>query len=584
MRSSSRLLPALALALGAVLAAPGAASALTPVSEMKDVPANHWAYAAIQNLVEKYQVMDGFPDKTFRGPRTLTRYELAAALQKVMAKVETMIGAATGQPVNLDPTLAPEDLRTIARLQREFRDELEALKSRVETVEQRTAALEKRAKVSGESRLEYRDYMGSDAIATAPLADLRARNRVDLDAALADDLAFHGNLVLDVYGAPSLGDAFATGRGASGAAFTDVYVGNAYAAYAPRDYAVYAGLVNPSAVLTLGSGLANGFTSNVWREATGGYGFVGTPGMTAGAAPALTRLGGTPDGAAWWLPGTDVALQALDPNATQGVFPRTNGTVAATGAAGPFRASLAYYQPGLAGRDASRLGALGYAASLPQPEAATGPSRMIAQVGGDFGPVRLNLAAKTPGSFLGGYGDFNKTLTASVDVGDDALGLNVQAVSRTAFTGQFAPTGASATLASSDLFGTGFGLGLGANVGSVLDTRLDASQAVYPAAAKSLLQGTAGIDYGSYGLYLKVPGFSILPSLTFAAQQTAGAGFGTTVASGFTAQADLQLFGLPRMQAEYSLGKFAAGADNGLLNNASGFTHTQLALQMVVPF
>jgi len=48
-----------------------------------DVPKDHWAYAAIQELV-KDGIIDGFPDGTFRGDKTMTRYEMAQIVQKAV--------------------------------------------------------------------------------------------------------------------------------------------------------------------------------------------------------------------------------------------------------------------------------------------------------------------------------------------------------------------------------------------------------------------------------------------------------------------------------------------------------------------
>jgi hypothetical protein len=580
---------------GTGLAAPSAL-AFTPVSELKDVPPTHWAYNAIQTLVEKYEVLEGFPDNTFRGNRTLTRYEVAAALAKVMAKVEEMIASATGQPINVDKGLNPEDLRTIARLQREFRDELEVLKGRVDILDTRVGAIEKRLRWGGEMRAEYRDFLGASPIASTPFADYRLRSRLNLDATLTDTIAYHGSLLWDVYGAPSTGDAFATARSTTSSnPFTEMYIYRSYGSYTPGWMNLHGGLVNVSEVLNLGSSMKDPFATNVWREATGGFGFVGTPGLAvdAGATPNFATVG-SGDAATrnvWWLPGTDVALQSLDPNATQGVFPLSSFTVAANGEAGPFSLGVGVYQPGVAGRDVARLGALGYPASLPGPETYATGSRMLAALGADFGFVRAQVAAKTP-SLTDNLGAFNKTLTGSVDVGTDALGLSVQGVALTDFGGgNFVPARVSAKLASNDLFGTGFGLGLGTNMGTAVNT---AGQTfVGPAGNRSLMQGLAGIDYGSYGLYLRIPGFSILPSLTLAAQQTAGPGFSGTIASGLTAQAEVQLFDLPRMQLEYSSGKFNPltvdgdgnpTGSNGLLDQSSFISNEQLTATLVFPF
>lgn len=108
--------------------------------DMKDVRADHWSYNAIKALVDKYEIMGGFPDGTFRGTRTFSRYEAAAALYKVMIKVEEMMGRIPQQPVSNNqpqpvnptpinyPSVSSDDLRLIRDLRDEFRREIDALK------------------------------------------------------------------------------------------------------------------------------------------------------------------------------------------------------------------------------------------------------------------------------------------------------------------------------------------------------------------------------------------------------------------------------------------------------------------------
>ncbi|MEO0987868.1 MAG: S-layer homology domain-containing protein [Cyanobacteria bacterium J06639_14] len=45
-----------------------------------DVSPSHWAYTAVENLVEVYGCLEGYPDGTFRGDEFVTRYEFAAAM------------------------------------------------------------------------------------------------------------------------------------------------------------------------------------------------------------------------------------------------------------------------------------------------------------------------------------------------------------------------------------------------------------------------------------------------------------------------------------------------------------------------
>lgn len=53
-----------------------------------DVKEGHWATNAIKNIVNKYQIMKGYPDNQFKGGNTLTRYELAAVLKKFIDYVD----------------------------------------------------------------------------------------------------------------------------------------------------------------------------------------------------------------------------------------------------------------------------------------------------------------------------------------------------------------------------------------------------------------------------------------------------------------------------------------------------------------
>ena len=81
----------------ALAARAGARSRRTPLA---DVPANHWAYAAIQTLAAD-GLIDGYPDGSFKGDRPLTRYEMAAIVARVIAKIEaTGAGDAPRKPIS----------------------------------------------------------------------------------------------------------------------------------------------------------------------------------------------------------------------------------------------------------------------------------------------------------------------------------------------------------------------------------------------------------------------------------------------------------------------------------------------------
>lgn len=107
--------------------------ALTTVEELTDVSPGHWAYSALQNLVETYGCIEGYPDGTFRGDRFVSRYEFAALLDTCLSVVSSL--AAAGQ-------VSEADLATLQRLQAEYGQELAALTSRIEALEVETATLQ----------------------------------------------------------------------------------------------------------------------------------------------------------------------------------------------------------------------------------------------------------------------------------------------------------------------------------------------------------------------------------------------------------------------------------------------------------
>ena len=56
-----------------------------PAAMFPDVPANHWAYEYINGLAMQ-GIIEGYPDGTFQGEATMTRYEFATMLFKAMEK------------------------------------------------------------------------------------------------------------------------------------------------------------------------------------------------------------------------------------------------------------------------------------------------------------------------------------------------------------------------------------------------------------------------------------------------------------------------------------------------------------------
>jgi len=104
------------LALVFVLGLAGTAFAANPFS---DVPAKSWAYDAVAKL-QKAGIIDGYNDGSFKGDKTITRYEMAIIVAKAMAK---------------EDKANAEDKAIIDKLAAEFKSELDNLGVRVAALE-----------------------------------------------------------------------------------------------------------------------------------------------------------------------------------------------------------------------------------------------------------------------------------------------------------------------------------------------------------------------------------------------------------------------------------------------------------------
>ncbi|MFM8976035.1 MAG: S-layer homology domain-containing protein, partial [Vulcanococcus sp.] len=53
---------------------------LTTIEQFSDVRPTDWAYQALISLTERYGCVAGYPNGTYRGSRSMTRFEAAALL------------------------------------------------------------------------------------------------------------------------------------------------------------------------------------------------------------------------------------------------------------------------------------------------------------------------------------------------------------------------------------------------------------------------------------------------------------------------------------------------------------------------
>lgn len=104
-------------ALTTAMVVGAASTTFAAANPFADVPADHWAYDAVSQLAAD-GVIEGYGDGTYRGDRSITRYEMAQMVAKAMAK----------NPSGADKAL-------VDKLAAEFADELNNLGVRVANLE-----------------------------------------------------------------------------------------------------------------------------------------------------------------------------------------------------------------------------------------------------------------------------------------------------------------------------------------------------------------------------------------------------------------------------------------------------------------
>lgn len=163
---------------------------VTSVSQLKDVQPTDWAFQALQSLVERYGVIAGYPDGTFRGNRAMTRYEFAAGLNAALDRVNELINSGSGNIVRR------EDVTTLQRLQQEFGAEIASIRGRVDALEAQSAQLEANqfsttTKLVGEAIFAVTDEFHSRANSNTVFQD---RVRLDLQSSFTGKDTLHTRL------------------------------------------------------------------------------------------------------------------------------------------------------------------------------------------------------------------------------------------------------------------------------------------------------------------------------------------------------------------------------------------------------
>lgn len=157
-----------------------------------DVPKDHWAYNAVNNLV-KAGLIEGYNDGTYRGDKTITRYEFAVAITKALQNYDKANDA---------------NKATIDKLSQEFAAELNTLGTRVTKVENKIGTF----KLNGDARFRY-EYVKNPTqslawpnpgTSTRERVLMRERYRLMLSNEVADNLSFFALMTYSGSGSGSL--------------------------------------------------------------------------------------------------------------------------------------------------------------------------------------------------------------------------------------------------------------------------------------------------------------------------------------------------------------------------------------------
>jgi hypothetical protein len=149
-----------------------------------DLTAEHWASEAIENLIKKYcGIMVGYPNNTFRGAQNMTRYEMAAALYKLMQCLEEPLKTVEREPLDTSHLASKDDLDKLVALQHELGKELEEIK--LAKLQTRVNMIEK-IQVNGSLDVRYREVLATTD-GTDPQSPLFAGKNTSSENSVAID-------------------------------------------------------------------------------------------------------------------------------------------------------------------------------------------------------------------------------------------------------------------------------------------------------------------------------------------------------------------------------------------------------------
>ncbi|NLI01065.1 MAG: hypothetical protein GX446_16405 [Chthonomonadales bacterium] len=166
------------------LACLAALLACSAVSRAQELSADHWAYGAVQDLSSKGLIKGYPPDGDFFGKRTVTRYEMATIVQRVLAYIEDRLAGkadrgtsgvpATGSPAS--GVVDPKALDEVRRLVNEFKIELGVIGADLQKVKDQIGEFRQELAAVKETA----DKAAADAAAAREVAEKAANELPDI--------------------------------------------------------------------------------------------------------------------------------------------------------------------------------------------------------------------------------------------------------------------------------------------------------------------------------------------------------------------------------------------------------------------
>jgi predicted porin len=184
-----------------------------------DVPADHWAYQAV-NTLQRAGIVIGYPDGTYGGRRAMTRYEFAVAIARLLPMIQQPIDTsqfvkngdfqAFQNDVNGRLQQQQQALDALRALVNEFQPELQrlgqdvaAIQRRLDADEERLAAVEaeqRRVKITGEANFIARSNINTSDSDNDPLDKDGYRIGMKGNKSLWNDINVYHDILLDIDG------------------------------------------------------------------------------------------------------------------------------------------------------------------------------------------------------------------------------------------------------------------------------------------------------------------------------------------------------------------------------------------------